>query len=149
MANYLTDARRALLEALKADAQIAARVKTWFEFGPGLRRRYNVEPAACPLLALCPVDGAATRTANVLTDVVQRLRVEVATDGQDAGPCEELVALVLERIIACDESCLGLSDSGLAGIEVEAVRWRSVPNPAGGRIAWAAGIDLSLLWKRA
>jgi len=149
MANFLTDGRTALLSALKADAEIAARVKRWFEFGPGLQRRYELEPASCPLLALAPADGDALRTANALTDVAQRLRIELATDGQDAEPCEELVALVLERLRACDDDCLGLSADGLAGVEVETVRWQPRPDASGARIVWTATIQVALQWKRA
>jgi len=148
MSNFLTDARTALLDELKDDTEIASRVKTWFDFGPGLARRFNVEPAACPMLALSPEDGEAARTSNALVDVVQRLRIEAATDGQDAEPCEELVALILECIKACDESCLGLGADGLAAVEVEGVSWRPVPAPTGARLIWTARIVVALMWKR-
>ncbi len=149
MSNFLTSGRTELLEALKNDAQIAGRVKTWFEFGAGLQRRYNLEPAACPLLALSPAGGDSLRTANALSDLVQTLRIEVATSGSDAEPCEELVALILERLQACDESCLGLSAQGLTGVEAGTLRWRSVPDRSGARIVWSVSIDVALKWKRA
>jgi len=148
MGNFLTDGRRALLEALKDDPQIASRVRSWFEFGPGLERRYGLEPAACPLLALSPALGESARTANALSDVVQRLRLEVATAGQDAGPCEELVALVLQRLQACDESRLGLAAEGLVGVSVGALRWRALPQRSGPRLLWTATLDVALEWKR-
>ena len=148
MANFLTDGRTALLAELKADTQIAAKVKTWFEFGPGLTRRYNLEPGACPLLALSPADGDAARTANAYTDVVQRLRIEVAADGQDAEPCEELVSLVLARLQACDAEALNMSADGVVGVDVEGIQWRSVPETSGARIVWAASVDVAILWKR-
>jgi len=148
MANFLTQGRTALLAALKADASIAAKVKSWFEFGPGLSRRFNVEPAACPMLALSPADGDAARTSNALLDVAQRLSIEVATDGQNAEPCEELVALVLERIRACDGTCLGLGSEGLMGLDVEGVAWRPRPEAAGARVVWTARIGVALSWKR-
>jgi len=148
MANFLTDARTALLAELKGDAQVAALVRTWFEFGPGLRRRFNLEPAACPLVALSPVDGEALRTANALTHVAQRLRVSVATAGQDAEPCEQIVALVLDRIAACDEDCLGLAADGLAGVDVEGIHWRCEPDEAGARTLWTADVDVALRWHR-
>jgi len=161
MGNFLTDGRRALLEALKDDPQIASRVRSWFEFGPGLERRYGLEPAACPLLALSPALGESARTANALSDVVesartanalsdvvQRLRLEVATAGQDAGPCEELVALVLQRLQACDESRLGLAAEGLVGVSVGTLRWRARPRRAGSRLLWTATLDVALEWKR-
>lgn len=148
MANFLTDGREALLDALKADAVIAARIKTWFEFGAGLRRRFRLEPADCPLLALSPERGAALRSSNALTDVSQRLRIEVATDGQDAEPCEELVALILDRIQACDSTCLGLAAEGLTGLQLERVTWEPLPDASGARLLWRARIGVRLLWKR-
>ncbi len=148
MANFLTDGRTALLDALKADAQIAARVKTWFEFGAGLQRRFGIEPAVCPLLALSPAEGDAVRTANALTDIAQRLRIEIATDGQNAELAEELVALIIERIKACNQSCLGLAPDGLMGVEIEGITWRAVPDPSGARIAWSVRIGVAMLWKR-
>jgi hypothetical protein len=148
MGNFLTDGRAALLAALQGDAEIAGRVKTWFEFGPGLQRRFNVEPSACPLLALSPADGDAVRLSNQALDVVQRLRIEVATDGQDAGPCEELVALLISRLRACDEDLLGLASDGLTGIDVEGISWETQPQPAGARLVWTARVGVALLWKR-
>ncbi len=148
MANFLTQGRDALVDALVGDAQIAARIKTWFRFGAGLKRRFRLEPAACPLLALSPAQGKALRTSNALTDLTQRLNLEVATDGQDAEPCEELVALILERLQACDSTCLGLADDGLTGLAVEGVTWQPVPSVAGARIIWSARIGVALLWKR-
>ena len=149
MANFLTQGRKALWEALQEDDQIAARVKTWFEFGAGLQRRYSVEPARCPLLSLAPAEGESVRTANALTDVAQRLRIEVATDGQDAEPIEELVALILDRIRQSSRTCLGLAGEGLAALEVEGVTWRALPDASGARLLWTARIVVSLLWKRA
>lgn len=148
MSNFLTDGRTALLEALKGDAQIAARVKTWFEFAGGLQRRFDRKPAACPLLALSPAAGEAMRTANALTDVTQRLRLEVATDGQNAEPMEELVSLILDRVKACNESCLGLAADGLAGVDVEGIALRPEPRPSGSRVMWTAEVGVALLWKR-
>ena len=148
MANFLTDGRAALLAKLKADVQIASKVKTWFEFGAGLTQRYNLEPSACPLVALSPADGDAVRTANAYTDVTQRLRIELATDGQDAEPCEELVSLVLARLQACDADALGMSADGVVGVDVEGIRWRAVPDRSGARVVWAANVDIAILWKR-
>ena len=148
MANFLTQGRTALLDALKDDTQIAAIVKTWVEFGPGLQRRFQFEPAACPLLALSPADGDALRMANALTDITQRLRIEVATDGQDAQPVEELVSLVIERVKASAASCLGLAEDGLAGIGVERIAWRPLPDATGARVMWTARVGIALLWKR-
>ena len=148
MANFLTDGRTALLNALKGDAQIAALVKTWYEFGGGLKRRFMIEPAACSLLSLSPAEGDAVRSANALTDIAQRLRIEVATDGQDAEPVEELVALIIERLKASNESCLGLASEGLTGIDAEGITWRPVPHAGGARVMWTARIGVMLLWKR-
>jgi hypothetical protein len=148
VSNYLTDARSALLAELKADPAIDAAVRTWFEFGPGLRRRYAVEPAACPLLALVPAGGEAVPAANALGDLVQRLRIEVATAGQDAAPCEELVATVVARLWDADPGALGLAAQGLWSVEPGRIEWRTAPEPSAAGVVWIAGVDAILRWKR-
>jgi hypothetical protein len=148
MSNFLTDGRLALLGALRADAAISALVRTWFEFGPGLARRYDVEPARCPVLSGAPAEGAPRRVANVESEVPQVLQVEVATAGQDAAPCEELVALVLACVDAANADCLGLAAEGLAGLRVRSVRWAAQPKPDAARPIWTAAVEVELLWRR-
>ena len=149
MSNFLTDGRAALVAALKADAAIDALVKTYFEFGPGLRRRYELAPAACPALSVLPAEASESHLANVEREVPQRLRIEVATDGQDAAPCEELAALVLARLHACRAGCLGLAADGLTGLRVGSVAWAALPRQDGARLVWTAAIDVELLWRLA
>jgi len=149
VANYLTQGRTALLDALRADATMAAGVKTWFEFAADIRRRYALEPSACPLAALYPAAGQAVRTSNGFRDVVQRLTLDLATDGQDAEPCEELLAAALDRLAACDETCLDLAAEGLTGLDVEEFTLRMLPEPAGARVLWHARITVALHWERA
>ena len=148
MSNFLTDGRLGLIAALQADSQIDSRVKTYFDFGPGLRRRRALKPAFCPALSVAPAEGAETHVANVEREMPQVLRVEVATDGQDAQPCEELVALILDRIDTSNDTCLGLAADGLTGLFVRAVRWSIVPGEGEGRILWTAGIEVELRWRR-
>jgi hypothetical protein len=149
MSNFLTDGRLALLAALQADPEIDARVKTWFDFGPGLSRRHALEPAVCPVVSLAPAEGSQAAIANVESEFPQILRLEAATHGQDAAPCEELVALVLEAVSAARESCLGLSPDGLAGVSVRAVTWATHPTEDAARLIWKATLDVELLWRRA
>ena len=149
MSNFLTDGRLGLIAALQADSEIDSRVKTYFDFGSGLRRRRALEPALCPALSVAPAEGAETRPANVEREVRQVLRIEVATDGQDAQPCEELVALVLARVDASNENVLGLESDGLAGLYARAVRWDVVPAEGSARVMWTAAVDVELHWRLA
>jgi len=148
MSNFLTDGRLALLSALRADAAIDALVKTWFEFGPGLARRHELEPALCPVLSVAPAQSAPQEIANVEREVPQMLRIEVATAGQDAAPCEELVVLVLARVWACNDTNLGLAAEGLAALRVRSVRWTPQPRADAARLIWTAALDVELLWRR-
>ncbi len=148
MSNFLTDGRLGLIAALQGDSEIDGRVKTWFDFGPGLKRRHDVEPAFCPALSVAPAEGAEVHVANVEREMPQVLRVEVATAGQDVQPCEELVALVLDRVRACNEDCLGLASDGLTGLRVQRVVWSAVPREEAARLIWTATIDVELLWRR-
>ncbi len=147
MSNFFTDGRLGLIAALQGDAEIGNRVKTYFDFGPGLSRRYNLEPAVCPALSVAPVEGAETHIANVEREIPQVLRVTVATDGQDVQPCEELVALVLQRIHACDETRLGLASDGMTGLRVRGISWAARPREEGARLIWTASIEVELLWR--
>jgi len=148
MSNFLTDGRLALLAALRADAAISALVRTWFEFGPGLARRHDVEPALCPIIGIAPAEGIPRAVANVESEVPQVLRVEVATAGQDAAPCEELVALVMACVEDANADNLGLAAAGLAGLHVSAIRWSTRPRTDAPRPLWTAAVDIELLWRR-
>jgi hypothetical protein len=148
MSNFFTDGRLALAAALRADEEIAACVKTWFDFGPGLTRRHNLEPAACPALSVAPADSAEGYVANVERESTQVLHVEVATDGQDVQPCEELTGRVLSCVEASNGTCLGLAAEGLTGLRVRTVRWAAVPREDGARLVWTAAVEVELLWRR-
>jgi len=148
MANFLTQGRVALLDALKNDTEIAAAVKTWFEFGSGLKRRYELEGAFCPLLALSPAEAQVRPVANVERQIPQGLRIELAVAGQDAEPAESLAALVIERLRACSRDRLGLASEGLASVSVQGIRWEAVPDRTGARLLWTVAIAVRLLWRR-
>ena len=148
MSNFLTDGRLALIAALKADEDIESRVKTYFEFGPGLRRRHGLEPALCPVLSVAPAEGAQTPVANVEREVRQMLHVELATDGQDVEPCEELVALVLARVDACNETLLGLASDGLTSLRAGTITWSALPREDSARLMWTAAVEVELVWRR-
>lgn len=148
MSNFLTDGRLGLIAALQGDAQIDSRVKTYIEFGPGLRRRYGLQPALCPALSVAPADGAERRIANVEREIPQTLRIQVATAGQDVQPCEELAALVIERVHACNHDRLGLAADGLTALCVKSIEWSALPDEHGPRILWSAAVEVELLWRR-
>jgi hypothetical protein len=148
MSNFLTDGRLALLDALRADAAIAALVRTWFDFGPGLLRRHELEPALCPVLSVAPAESVPREVANIQREVPQVLRVEAATAGQDAAPCEELVALVLARVAACNAADLGLAAQGLTALRVRSIRWAAAPRQDAARVIWTAAVEVELLWRR-
>ena len=148
MSNFLTDGRLGLIAALQGDAQIDSRVKTYIEFGPGLRRRYAVEPSLCPALSVAPADGTERPIANVEREIPQALRIQVVTAGQDVQPCEELAALVIECVHACNQDRLGLAADGLTALRVRSIQWSALPDEHGPRILWSAAIEVELLWRR-
>jgi len=148
MANFLTDGRLALLDALQADAILSDRVRTWNEFGPGLRRRARVEPASCPVCSVTPLEGGEDQAFNVLREIPQLLRVEMATAGQDAAPCEELVAAAVGVVDSERDSALGLSGAGLQGLSITGLDWRARPEDDAPRVIWLAALTVRLLWIR-
>ena len=149
MSNVFTDGRLGLIAALQGDPEIDSRVKTYFDFGPGLRRRYGLKPALCPALSVAPAEAVERRIANVEREVPQTLRVQVATEGHDVQPCEELPALVLDRIGACNRDRLGLAAEGLTAVQVRAIAWAALPDERSARLIWTATIEVELLWRRA
>lgn len=148
MDNFLTTGRTALLNALKGDPDISAAVRNWFDYGRGLERRPELEPALCPFLCVTPEEGEVHRVANVRRRIPQVLSVDVATAGQSAAPAESLAALVIERVRRCNENCLGLADVGLAAVEVEGVRWEAVPGRSAAQLIWTVQIRIRLAWRR-
>ncbi len=148
MSNFFTDGRLGLIAALQGDPEIDGRVRTYFDFGPGLARRRALEPAQCPALSVAPAGAAERRVANVEREVPQALSIELATCGQDVAPCEELAALVIARVHACNGECLGLAADGLTGLRVAGVSWRVEPDEASARPIWIAAVEVELLWRR-
>jgi hypothetical protein len=97
---------------------------------------------------VAPSEAAELPVGNVESDVPQVLRVEVATAGQDVQPCEELVALVMARVQACNQDCLSLAADGLTGLRAESVSWASEPHDSAARLIWTAAITVRLVWRR-
>ena len=148
MSAYFTTGRTALLAALQAEATLAASVKKWFTWGPGLRRRYDIRPADCPLVSIVPAELDVDQVANVVKAVPQDLEVGMATDGQDATACEELVCAVLDVLAAADRSKLDLADGGLSAIDVLGVHWRTVESRKDARLRWEAVVHVRIHWLR-
>jgi hypothetical protein len=149
MNNIFTDGRLGLMAALRGDERIDSRVRTYMDFGPGLRRRSELEPALCPAVVLAPEEAGERRVANAQREVPQVLRVEVATSGQDVAPCEELAALVIRRVNACNDGCLGLAADGLSGLRVRSIDWTASPGEGAAQLIWTAAVHVELLWRLA
>lgn len=121
MANILTSGRTALLAQIEADTDIADLVKTWRRFGGGLLDPLDVDPHRCPIYSLCPGRVVEPDEAyNAAYNLEQHVLVEVWTEGDDPGDCEELVVLTLDRVRACRAAMLGLVDEGLARLSADA-----------------------------
>ena len=150
MACFLTTARLALLAALQADATLNAAIRTWFDWGPGLRKRYEIAPRNCPLLSVLPAELDADQFANVMARLPQDLEIGIAVDGPDVAPLEELVAAALDVIQAESRTCLSvaLAEDGLTGIEILRVEWEAVPDKDTGRVVWLAIITARINWMR-
>jgi hypothetical protein len=148
VANFLTDGRLALLDALQADATLDQNIRTWNEFGPGLRWRRRLEPASCPVCSVTPLEGGEDQAFNVLRQIPQLLQLELATAGGDAAPCEELVAAAIGVVESERETALGLADSGLQGLSITGLSWKAHPEEDAPRMIWLAALTVRLLWIR-
>jgi len=148
MSCFLTEGRRALLAALQVDPTLGATVKTWYDFGPGIQKRYDILPAWCPLLSLVPAELDEDQLANSAAFIHQDLNLGIATSGPDAGPCEELVAAALGVLDESNELCLGLAAQGLADLNPVALQWRAMPTEESPRLRWEAQITVRIRWVR-
>jgi len=150
MACFLTTARLALLAALRADATLLAAVKTWFDWGTGLRKRYDLAARNCPLMSVVPAELDADQFANVMAKLPQDLEIGIAVDGPDVAPLEELVAAALDVIQEASRTCLSvaLAEDGLTGIEILRVQWEAVPEKDTSRVLWLAMITTRINWMR-
>lgn len=148
MANFLSTGRAAVLAALKADADIASRVKTWFEFNRSLQQRFTIEPAECTAYALHP--GRIVEPDdryNAAYDMRQEIIVLITTDGQQPDANEELIALTFAQVRESREAMFGLSDAGLKNIRASASLepWERENSP---RLMWQATVTITLEWIR-
>jgi len=148
MPNYLTTARRALIAALQADPTLASSVRTWYDFGPGLRKRYDTQPSNCPLIAVVPAELDVTQIATATESLPQDVEVGITTDGQDAEPCEALVVAALDVVRAQRDICLGLAADGLTHISIQSLRWEALLSRKDARVRWDAIIIVRIHWMR-
>ena len=149
MSNFLTQGRQTLLAELQADATLDDEVTTWFDWGAGIRKRYNLEPATCPLVSVVPADleSDSGEDTNVLDAYPQMVEVGVATAGQNAEPCENLVVTCLDVIRAADRDCMGLAEDGLNSVRLVDAAFAAKPKEEGKRIVWLAALTCRLAWR--
>jgi len=146
--NWLTDGRTALLTALQNDATLSAAVRKWFDWGPGLRQRFDVLPAYCPIVSVVAAELDEDQIANAATSWPQDVEIGIATDGQDLEPCEELVAAALDVVQAENMTCLGLVSAGVSGLNVVSIRWHAEVDEKDARVRWFCALVVRIHWMR-
>ncbi len=148
MANFLTDGRVALRTAIEADAAINPLVKKWYAFKGGLLQPYEIVPADCPVYALYPGPIVEPELRKEIAyDIEQRIAIQITTEGDDPEPCENLVALTLDRCRLARADMLGLSGDGLANI-VPTVAMQAWRNEEEKWLMWQATVTVGLRWIR-
>lgn len=146
--SFLTTARLALLARLQADETLAANVRTWFDWGPGLKKRFNIEPATCPLVTVVPAELSSDLAANVVSAIPQDIEIGIATAGQDAAPSELLAAAVLDVVAAANADCLAMSGDGVHGLDVLRVDWQAAESTKAANYRWEVSITIRINWRR-
>ncbi len=149
MSNFLTQGRQALLSELQGNATLDAEVTTWFDWGGGIKTRYNEEPATCPFVSVVPadLDTDESEDTNVLDAYPQMVEVGVATAGQNAESCENLVVTCLDVIRAANRDCMGLADDGLNSVRLVDAAFAAKPKEDGAKIVWLAALTVRLAWR--
>ncbi len=148
MANFLTTGRAALLTVLQADVTLAAGIQTWYDWGPGLKKRFGLEPSRCPILSLVPADLDQDQLSNAAERFPQDLALEIATHGQDAEPCEEYLVAALAVVKAADRNCLDLAADGLAQVRPLSVHWEAMVTKESPDIIWLVTMIVRNTWLR-
>ena len=146
MSEFLTDGRTALLARLQADATMDSTVRTWFSWGPGILQRFDILPVNCPLVSVVPANLPAEELSNIVDKFPQDVEIGIATDGQDAEPCETLIVRALSVVYAANRDCLELSAQGLASVRPVNCRWQAEPNTEDGRVMWYGVLNVRLTW---
>ena len=149
MSSWLTDGRLAFIARLRANAMLAAEIRTWIVFGSGLQQRLIIEPSQCPLCCVAPLEGVMQQRYNVLAEYPQKLQVDLAVEGQDVSSAEELLTEGLYRVIqaACADS-LGLAADGCKGVWCDGTNWIARPDQEGARLIWIATTTVRIGWCR-
>jgi hypothetical protein len=148
MSAFITNARAAIIKAIKEDDDIASRVRTWYTFDTPLAQRFTIEPVECPALAVYPGRLLEPEERfNAAFQCAQEIIILIATDGQQPDACEELVAYVWDRIRACRDTALDMASEGLKNIRAT-IAMEAVENEKAARIQWQATITVTLEWIR-
>lgn len=137
-----------MLAALQADATLSTKVRMWYSWGEGLLQRYQIEPSDCPLVSLTPAQLDEDELSNAARSWPQDVEIGIATDGQDAEPCEELVAAVLDVVLAQSDACLGLCADGVSGLNLVSIRWQTEKNQKDPSIRWVCILVVRINWMR-
>ena len=152
---FFTEGRLALIAALKADEDLAARVRHWYEFGPGIRERYSEKAINCPLVRIIPDQVPFETNTNVLDEVNQDIEVYVATDSPDAAEVEFIAACVIDvmrrarrRGPEAPPDLLGLASDGLSSVQLRGIQFEALQSPEDARILWRCAIMVRLHWFR-
>lgn len=146
--NFLTQGREALIEDLKASTLYDARIKAWFEFGGGLRRRLLVDRAHCPYCAVYPIEGEESFEANVLRSIPHLCQVEFGAARQNAGQVEALQTEFYDVLKDAREDHLGLTGEGLTAIEVSQTTYEMRPDKDGSELIWTVANTVVLRFNR-
>ncbi len=147
MANFLTDGRTALIDALQGDATIAGLVKTWRDWAPGLRVRFLLEPAYCPLVAIYPSSASLDYRYDIGKDLPQDIIVRIVVSEHPAE-AEDIIVPMIRRVELTTTNNLGLATSGLANISIASWRWAAYRNEKAALVQWDVAMIVRLLWIR-
>ncbi|HUS81922.1 MAG TPA: hypothetical protein VM013_01525 [Dehalococcoidia bacterium] len=147
MANFLTDGRTAVIAALQGDATIGPLVKTWRDWGPGLRERFLVDAAHCPLVAIYPSDATLDYRYDIGKDLPQDLIMRVVA-AEHPADAEEIIAPAITRVELSTVNMLGLVGEGLKDIVIQSWRWAAYRDEKAALVLWDVAVILRLLWVR-
>lgn len=146
MSNHFTECRMAVIGSLQNDSRFDY-IKTWYEHKKGLRKRYQIDDAHSPYLAVYPQEVNQDEPTNAMKTRPYGLRVESGHAGQDAGPVEQFAWDFLDWFSDRKDDHLGLGDTGLSSLQVDGAPVRMLPRKKAPKIIWVARFSLTFTWR--
>ena len=102
--NYLTEARRALVDWLRQDPGLRDFVRSWYDYGEKARQPFDAVAADCPAVEIGPAANPLSWATNASVDEQYRLVARLHVRGFDIAAAEEFAVMYKTSVWRGDEA---------------------------------------------